>query len=129
MKRILVLLALICATSLITLAEDKGHCPPAPQPPDFASQAKTPPPADPDKTYVGAVSVFAVISDKGFVCRAQVIHGVDKETDSEALSNVRARHFKPATKNGRPVVVTVRLDLHFWRDKNGQLVTSTSSAH
>jgi EAL domain-containing protein (putative c-di-GMP-specific phosphodiesterase class I) len=56
--------------------------------------------------------LMAVISDKGYVCDAQVIRGLDKETDKKASGAVRQWHFQSARKNGHavPVVVTVEVN-------------------
>lgn len=64
---------------------------------------------------------MAVISDKGYVCDAQVIRRTDKETDKKAELAVRQWRFQPAQKDGHnlPVVVTVEVD--YWRE-NGELV-------
>jgi len=70
---------------------------------------------------------MAVISDRGYVCDAQVMIGLDKETDKKAVQEVRGWHFQPAPKDGRPVPVVVTLELNYWRRKNGELVSFPAS--
>ncbi len=65
--------------------------------------------------------LMAVISDKGYVCNAQVIRGLDKETDKKATGAVRQWHFQPAQKEGRAVPVVVTVEVHYWR-RDGELV-------
>jgi hypothetical protein len=108
-------------------AEDKGNCPPSPRPtPPATKIAKVnPPPDEPGKTYVGSVFLLVVVSDKGYVCSSQVVQGVNKELNSRAVTVLHDAHFQPQMKDGRPavpVLLTARVD--FWRDKDGQLISS-----
>ena len=64
---------------------------------------------------------MAVISDKGYVCDAQVIRGLDKETDKKAVKAVRQWHFEPAQKDKRAVPVVITLEVDYWR-KDGELI-------
>jgi hypothetical protein len=64
---------------------------------------------------------MAVISDKGYVCDAQVLRGIDKETNKKAARAVREWHFEPARKGGHAVPVVVTVEVHYWR-KDGELV-------
>jgi TonB family protein len=66
--------------------------------------------------------VIAVISDRGYVCDAKVIRGLNKETDKQAARAVRQWRFQPARKkDGHPVPVVVAVEANYWR-KDGQLV-------
>lgn len=65
--------------------------------------------------------LMVVISDKGYVCDAQVIRGLDKETDKNAAGAVRQWHFQPARKDGHAVPVVVTVEVNYWR-KDGKLL-------
>ena len=67
---------------------------------------------------------MVVVSDKGSVCSAEVLQGINHGTDTDALAAVKSWTFKPATKDGRqvPVVVTVRVDYEF---VNGKFVRAS----
>jgi len=54
---------------LAAFAEDRGFCPPAP--PSAASKATA---------NKNSITLLAVVSDKGYVCSAEVIHEMDKAT-------------------------------------------------
>jgi len=93
------------------------------------------PSPQPDKTYVGTVSLVAAISDTGYVCYARVVKGIDKKRDpeakkinAEAKSKVRSWRLTPAMKDGRGVPSFVQIDLQYWRDKDGQLAITAPSA-
>jgi TonB family protein len=56
---------------------------------------------------------MVVVSDKGFACSVQLLRGIDKETDDDALAAVKNWTFKPATKDGRPVPVVVTVEVNY----------------
>jgi hypothetical protein len=64
---------------------------------------------------------MAVISDKGYVCEAEVIRGLDKEIDKKAAGAVRQWHFQPGRKDGHVVPVVVTVEVNYWR-KGGDLI-------
>lgn len=64
---------------------------------------------------------MAVISDKGYVCSAQIMRGLDKETDNKTLTAARDWRIAPARKDGRPVAAVITLEVDYWR-KNGKLI-------
>jgi protein TonB len=64
---------------------------------------------------------MVVVSDKGFACSVQLLRGIDKETDADALAAVTNWTFKPATKDGRPVPVVVTVEMNYVM-KDGKLV-------
>jgi hypothetical protein len=78
-----------------------------------APSKKADPPAstDPNKKYFGTVTFLAVISDKGYVCSAEVLRGLNKELNKKTVKAVQGRHFDPWQKNGRAVPVVVSLDV------------------
>ena len=101
-------------------ADSKGLCPPSPPKPKVGATKPLAPqnPPSPESQFVGTVTLMAVISDTGSVCDAQVIRGVDKQTDQKAEKALRAWHFEPARKGGHAVPVVVNVDLTYWRRGN-----------
>jgi TonB family protein len=118
-----VALLMLVSTGVIAAADSRGSCPPAPPKPQAIATKTAAPqsPPTPDAEYAGTVTLMAVISDKGYVCDAQVIHGLDKETDKKAGRAVRQWHFQPARKDGHNVPVVVTVDVVYWR-RDGKLV-------
>jgi hypothetical protein len=119
----------LCAALLLSsaFAADKGNCPPIP--PNNSVQTNAPSDqttsaANPD--YVGTVNVMAVISDKGFVCDARVLKGIDKDTNEDAVTALKGWTFKPATKDGRAVPTVVSVSIKYVR-KDGKVVRATDS--
>ncbi len=108
---------LFCA--IASVAENKGTCPPAP------TVDKHPATINSDKSN-GRISVLAVISDKGYVCTAQVTRGLDKRSNAEAEKTVRQWRFTPAKKDGHAVPVVVTVQVNYERDKNGNVIISSS---
>lgn len=124
-SRIYVLLASLTLFGF-AVAEDKGSCPSPPPRSAFAAPNKATAPLDSaDKNSV-TVTVLTVVSDTGYVCSAQVLHGVEKDADLEAVNSVRKSHFNPAMKNGRAVPVVVTVAVKFLRNKDGKLVLTPS---
>jgi TonB family protein len=120
---------MLVGTAALAAADDKGFCPPTPPKPKVVATQASAPPAAPtsDATYAGTVLVMAVISDKGYVCDAKVLRGLDKETDKKAARAVRQWRFQPTrTKDGHPVPVVVSVEVNYWR-KDGQLVQFPTS--
>jgi hypothetical protein len=92
-----------------------------------ADGVPTQPPPSPDVKFAGTVSLLTVISDKGYVCSVQLLHGFDKDADGKAEQSVRQGHFGIARKNGRPVPVVVEIKVHFWRNASGELIQGAPS--
>ena len=65
------------------------------------------------KKIRGSVVVSIVITDRGLVRDAKVVTGVDKDLDQQALKAVGAWRFEPATKDGKPVTVRVKVEADF----------------
>src|SRR4051812_28034262 len=82
-------------------AGNKGVCPP--MPPKLSASAvrisATQTPPVPNAEYAGSVVLMAVISDKGYVCDAQVIRGLNNEIDKKAAESVRQWRLEPAQKD------------------------------
>ena len=116
MKPMLMCFVMVTSCAVAFLAEDKGTCPPAP-------------PVEKHRTnrvdQSGKITLQAVVSDTGYVCSAKVIDGIDKKSDADAENVVRQWHFSPAKKNGRPVPVVVSVEVHYERDKDGNVILSS----
>ncbi len=67
--------------------------------------------------------MMIVLSDTGFVCDAEILRGLNKEADEQAIAAVRRQSFQPAKKAGKPVPVVLTVDVPYWW-KDGQLVRS-----
>jgi TonB family protein len=61
----------------------------------------------------GSVVLSIVITDKGVVRDAKVVTGLDKDLDKQALKAVAAWRFEPATKDGKPVAVRIKVEADF----------------
>jgi hypothetical protein len=110
MVRTVFVVALLFLTSAFAVGQNKGNCP-----------ARAPISANPGNPSEDNVSVLVLISDTGYVCSAEVLHGVDKLTDAEAVKAVRGRQYRTyTTRDGHPV--SVALVVKFRRDDNGKLV-------
>jgi TonB family protein len=128
-KGCLCLLLLVLSSTLFAASDDKGLCP---SPPSISKQvralpAPTPnqPPPEADAKFAGTVFLLIVISNKGYVCSVQLIRGFDKEADRRAMEGARRWRFHPATKNGHPVAVEMRIQVGFWRKANGELISAS----
>jgi Gram-negative bacterial TonB protein C-terminal len=119
--------ALVAALTFATIccAQDKGYCPPSPPPPTVAAPKKVVPPAPPtpDVTYFGTVTLLTVISDKGYVCSARVLQGINKEIDKKTEKKVREWRLDPARKDGRAVPVVVTIAVNYWATSTGEIVS------
>jgi protein TonB len=106
------LLVTVMATCVASVASDKGLCPPAP--PKWSASPPTKSKASQEQDEGKAsVTLMVVVSDKGFVCSAQVLNGINNETDTDAIAAVKTWTFKPATKDGRPVPVVVTVQVNY----------------
>jgi TonB family protein len=65
------------------------------------------------KKIRGSVVLSIVVTDKGTVRDAKVVTGVDKDLDKQALKAVSGWRFEPATKDGKPVAVRVKVEVDF----------------
>jgi Gram-negative bacterial TonB protein C-terminal len=105
-------------------AENKGSCPMSPAPPARVPEVSPPAPPKPDLTYAGTVSIHAVLSDKGYVCSTRVLAGIDKEIDKASEEAIRQWHFEPTMKDGKAVSAAVLVQVFYWFDKDGKLVSN-----
>lgn len=126
-KRSLFLLLLLLSSTFCAARDDKGFCP-APSRISKEARADLNPtpnqiPPEAGAKFAGTVFLLLIISDKGYVCSAQVIQGFDKEADKRAVEGTRQWRFDPSKKNGHPVAVEVRIEVSFWRNANGELIS------
>lgn len=128
MKPYLLVPIILPCVLLCAVAEDKGMCP---SPADIpkAARAKSAPtpeqtPQASDPRYAGTVSLFLVISDKGYVCSVHLVRGFDKTADAKAIQAVRKWRFTPSylKKTGKPVAVEMLVEVAVMRKENGELV-------
>lgn len=61
----------------------------------------------------GVVSLSVRVSETGKVTDAKVVKSTHKDFEEPALAAVKEWRFKPATKGGKPVELTIRLPLKF----------------
>ncbi len=101
-------------------AENKGFCPPLPV---SAAAPKRIEPENADKKDSGTVTLLAVISDKGYVCSARVLRGLDKDTNKKFEKAVRDWHFEPARRDGHAVHAVVTIDVKYHLTSDGQVVS------
>ncbi|PYV28635.1 MAG: hypothetical protein DMG24_01525 [Acidobacteria bacterium] len=125
----LIALMLLLSTGVAVARENKGFCPPMPPKPKVVPAVATPPKIVPaaDAQFAGTVTLMVVISDRGYVCDAQIIRGLDKETDAKTVKTVRQWHLRPARKDGHNVPVVATVDVNYWR-KNGELIQRSGPA-
>jgi TonB family protein len=124
MMRLTSALIAVLAFATVTRAENKGLCPPPP-PLSAAAPEKAAPSvsAAVDKKDFGTVTLLAVISDKGYVCSARILRGLDKETNKKFERAARNWHFDPAQKNGHAVPVVVTIDVKYHMTSDGQVMS------
>jgi TonB family protein len=65
------------------------------------------------KKIQGSVVVSIVVTDEGKVRDAQIVSGLEKDLDKQALKAVSAWKFEPATKDGKPVAVRIRVEVDY----------------
>lgn len=84
------LLIVLLLQSVWVSAASKGSCPPMPTAPSRfvpAERGQSVPPQD-GAEYVGTITMFSVISEKGFVCDVKVLSGIDSPIDQRALAQL-----------------------------------------
>ncbi len=74
--------------------------------PQFSPQAK-------DKKVGGTVLVGLIVDEKGKPLYIRVIRGVGMGLDENAVEAVKQYKFKPAMENGRPVRVSINIEVNF----------------
>ena len=75
--------------------------------PDYTPEAKK-------KKIEGQVTVSIVVDKKGDVAYAKVVKGLGYGLDENAILAVKEWKYKPATKNGEPVVVKMEVTVDFF---------------
>ncbi len=112
-----------------TAREHKGYCPPMPPKPNVIPTAPTAPEPtahSPNAQFAGSETLMVVISETGYVCDAQILRGLDKETDDKTMKTVRQWHLKPPVINGHHAPTTAIVNVFYWR-KNGELIQQSDT--
>jgi TonB family protein len=65
------------------------------------------------KKIQGSVVVSLVVTDEGKVRDAQIASGLEKDLDKQALKAVSTWKFEPATKDGKPVAVRIKVEVDY----------------
>lgn len=65
------------------------------------------------KKLNGTVVVAMIVTPEGKVLDPKVTKSLDKDLDKQALAAVRTWKFEPATKDGIPVAVHVKVEVDF----------------
>ncbi len=65
------------------------------------------------KKIQGSVVVSIVVTDEGKVRDAQIASGLEKDLDKQALKAVSTWKFEPATKDGKPVAVRIKVEVDY----------------
>ncbi len=61
----------------------------------------------------GTVVLRIVIDSKGSVKKAEVVRGIAHDVDDCAIKAVREWRFQPAAKDGKPVAVSMDIEIRF----------------
>ncbi len=61
----------------------------------------------------GAVLLNLWVDEQGATSHVRVVHSVAKDLDDKAIQAVRQYRFKPALRDGRPVLVAVNIEVNF----------------
>ena len=61
----------------------------------------------------GAVRIQVVIDENGIPTEPKVVRSLDKGLDEKAIEAVKKRRFKPGRKDGKPISVTVTIEINF----------------
>jgi hypothetical protein len=125
-------LVLALFLSVFANAEEKGQCPGLLRPGKMVSSKGKPvtpqKPPEPSKKpvpgaeYLGRISLFSAVSDKGYVCDAAVQTGINPQVDATVLNRFMARLFPPIIQNGSAVPANVIVDINVWRTPKGEIV-------
>ena len=73
------------------------------------------------KKIQGDVLLKVVVTSEGKVRDVQLVRGVDKGLDQQAITTVSTWRFEPSTKDGKPVAVAINVEVNFHiyqKDKN-----------
>jgi TonB family protein len=61
----------------------------------------------------GSVLIGTVVTSHGTPKNTHVVRGLDKDIDTAAVDAVNKWLFEPGKKDGKPVAVSVQIELHF----------------
>ena len=86
-----------------------GVLPPVPlyQPePEFSEEARK-------AKFAGTVLVGLYVDTQGRPVNVHIVRGVGMGLDEKAVEAVKQYKFKPATENGKPVLVDLQIEVNF----------------
>lgn len=128
---ILVCTAAAAAAMAVFVAPTDSHAAPSPSPygqvykvgngvtapvPLNKVEAKFPPSARKDKSVAGGVVLLRMVVDaEGLPQDVHVVHSFRPDFDAEALKAAKQYRFKPAMREGKPVAVSVSIEVNFKR--------------
>ncbi len=61
----------------------------------------------------GSILIETVVSSRGTPVKTHVVRGLDKEIDAAAVDAVKQWVFAPGKKDGKPVAVSVQIEIQF----------------
>lgn len=61
----------------------------------------------------GSVLIGTVVTSRGTPKNTRVVRGLEKDVDAAAVTAVNQWLFEPGKKNGKPVAVSVQIEIHF----------------
>ena len=65
-----------------------------------------------------------MISDKGYVCVAQIIQSLNDEADAKALTAVQQWRFSATQQGDRAVPALATVSFFYWRDHKGKVLAT-----
>jgi protein TonB len=74
--------------------------------PQYTEEAKT-------AKVSGSVLLSLLVDENGNAQEIQVARSLDEGLDQKAIDAVRQWRFSPGTENGKPVAVTVKIEVNF----------------
>jgi TonB family protein len=105
-------LALLFSTSLFAVAgEEKGYRVEGNESPAVASPQCTE--AAKKDRVKGKTVLWLIVTEQGKVASARVVRSLRKDLDREAMKTVKKWIFEPATKDGKPVMVQMNIEINF----------------
>jgi hypothetical protein len=124
----LLALVIFVSTGILAAADSRGLCPPSPLNHKVIASKSSAPQKSAD-AHAGTFTLTAVISDKGYVCDAQVTRGFEDEADKKAAEKaVHEWRFAPARKNGHSVPVILTMEVHWHKDGEHVQIPATPPA-
>jgi TonB family protein len=90
-------------------AIEVGQCSGKREPPSFSMDELILPGLDPER--MAWLRIWFVVDAKGKAQQIRVLHSASKVSNAKALDTVRSWHFKPGTCEGKPMPMTMTLEI------------------